>query len=202
MQTLAISRKLAAAKTGENTRKPLPWVATSCDRAWMVSPCGPGGTPRTAWKCGRSSIRACLTAPLGRPLLRGGGEVRVDLGKCRDSATPARSISRSGGGRRFESVAPAFHTQKTCKLASSVAHQGANDRRSLFHPAYIPHGNRRGKPTIAADSRDPDYRSIGRSFSDVANHVPTRGPSTGLRPGGPRASGYPRGGRVRSPARR
>src|SRR6266498_2046303 len=70
----------------------------------MVSPCGPGGTPRTAWKCGRSSIRACLTAPLGRPLLRGGGEVRVDLGKCRDSATPARSISRSGGGRRFESV--------------------------------------------------------------------------------------------------
>src|SRR6266511_1949581 len=99
-------------------------------------------------------------------------------------------------------VAPVFHAQKTCKLASSVAHQGANDRRSLFHPAYIPHGNRRRKPAIAADSRDPDYRSIGRSFSDVANHVPTRGPSTGLRPGGPQASGYPRGGRVRSPARR
>jgi hypothetical protein len=48
----------------------------------MVSLCGPGGTPRTAWKCGRSSIRARLTAPLGRPLLRGGGEVRVDHGKC------------------------------------------------------------------------------------------------------------------------
>jgi DNA-binding SARP family transcriptional activator len=40
-------------------------------------------------------------------------------------------------------VAPVFRTPKTCKLASSVAHQGANDRRSLFHPAYLPHGNRR-----------------------------------------------------------
>src|SRR6266498_3738453 len=98
----------------------------------MVSPCGPGGTPRTAWKCGRSSIRACLTAPLGRPLLRGGGEVRVDLGKCRDSATPARSISRSGWAPRApESDTPS----QTGGDANRLSYEPWLPRRPDLRPA-------------------------------------------------------------------
>ena len=40
----------------------------------------------------------------------------------------------------------------------------ARRRRLPSHPAHIPHWNRHRKPAVA-DSRNPDYRSTGRSFS-------------------------------------
>jgi hypothetical protein len=64
-------------------------------------------------------------------------------------------------------VAPAFPARTLCESACFVACQGADDPSVFIYPAYTPHGNRRRKPPIAADSRNSDCRSIGRSSPGI-----------------------------------
>jgi len=56
-QPVAIGSKWDGPEDGRNKPKPLPWVATSCDRAWMVrsSRCGVGGRHRRGVRMPASS---------------------------------------------------------------------------------------------------------------------------------------------------
>jgi hypothetical protein len=71
------------------------------------------------------------------------------------------------GGRGFESRRSRISCTNALRIGMFCC-LSRRGRPSVFiYPAYIPHGNRRRKPPIAADSRNSDCRSIGRSSPGI-----------------------------------
>src|SRR5919106_875052 len=66
---------------------------------------------------------------------------------CTTNALDCRPVTPEVAGS--SPVAPVFCSLSSCKSACSVGCLGADDRRSLRHPAHIPHGKRRTKPGVA-----------------------------------------------------
>src|SRR6266540_6065410 len=72
----------------------------------------------------------------------------------------SRKLENAGLSRRRSRVRvpslPSFTPKRPANWRLLLPIKARTTAGLYFHPAYIPHGNRRRKPAIAADSRDPD----------------------------------------------